>query len=380
MKNCPYYKKCNGCQLQNLDYQKQLQFKQVKAINLLGKFCHVDEIIPMQNPLNYRNKVQTCFVSIKGEMLSGVYQSTTGKVVPVENCMIEDVVAGEIIATLRKLFVSFKVKPYDYESGTGFLRHVLIKRGFQSGQIMVVLVTVDGAIKSQRSFVNALLAKHPHITTVVQNINNNDIKLSLGNENINLYGDGYIEDCLCGLTFRISPKAFYQVNPVQTSALYNKAVEFAELSGDELLIDAYCGTGTIGMLMASKAKKVIGVELNCDAVADAVANAQFNKIDNIEFYCKDAGDFMSAYADEGKNVDVVVTDPPRIGCSREFLQSLVKLSPKKVVYVSCNPQTLQRDLTYLTRKGYKVKKTQPVDMFPYTEHIESVVQLIKKDY
>lgn len=379
MNNCPYYKKCNGCQLQNLDYQKQLQFKQVKAINLLGKFCHVDEIIPMQNPLNYRNKVQRCFVSVKGELVSGIYQSTTGRLALVDSCMTEDLVAMQIIVTLGKLFSSFKVKPYDYSSGTGLLRHVLIKRGFATGQIMVVLVTTKGAIKSQRSFINALLSKHPDITTVVQNINTNDIKLSLGEENITLYGDGYIEDTLCGLTFRISPKAFYQVNPVQTTVLYNKAVEFADLTGNELVIDAYCGTGTIGMIMASKAKNVIGVELNADAVVDATYNARINNIDNIEFYCKDAGEFMADYATQGKSVDVVITDPPRIGCSREFLQSLVKLAPEKVVYVSCNPQTLARDLSYLSRKGYKAQKIQPVDMFPFTEHIECVAQLVKKD-
>lgn len=380
MKPCPYYKKCNGCQLQNLDYQKQLQFKQVKAIKLLGRFCHVDEIIGMQNPLHYRNKVQSAFAIKKGELVSGIYQSTTGNVVPVNNCMTEDTVAGEIVATLCKLFVSFKIKPFDYEKGTGFVRHVLVKRGFESGQIMVVIVTKSGEIKSQRSFINALLSRHPQITTIVQNINDNDIKLSLGDKNIILYGNGYIEEQLCGLTFRISPKAFYQVNPTQTVALYNKAIEFADLTGNETLVDAYCGTGTIGMLMAFKAKKVVGVELNADAVADAKANAKLNNVDNIEFYCKDAGEFMVDLANKGEKIDVVVTDPPRIGCSREFLQSLVKLSPKKVVYVSCNPQTLARDLSYLQRKGYKTQKIQPVDMFPFTEHIETVVQLVKKDY
>lgn len=377
MKPCPYYKKCNGCQLQNLDYQKQLQLKQVKSIRLLGKFCHVDEIIGMQNPLHYRNKVQSAFAIKKGELVSGIYQSTTGNVVPVNNCMTEDTVAGEIVATLCKLFVSFKIKPFDYEKGTGFVRHVLVKRGFESGQIMVVIVTKSGEIKSQRSFINALLSRHPQITTIVQNINDNDIKLSLGDENIILYGNGYIEEQLCGLTFRISPKAFYQVNPTQTVALYNKAVDFADLTGNETLVDAYCGTGTIGMLMASKAKKVVGVELNADAVADAKANAKLNNVDNIEFHCKDAGEFMVDLANKGEKIDVVVTDPPRIGCSREFLQSLVKLSPKKVVYVSCNPQTLARDLSYLQRKGYKAQKIQPVDMFPFTEHIECVALITK---
>lgn len=377
-KRCPYSKKCGGCQLQNLPYPEQLRFKQVKLIKLLGRFCHVDEIIGMAEPYNYRNKVQTCYAMRQGKLLAGIYQSSTGKITPVENCMIEDETASRITSTIAKLLVSFKIKPYDPERGTGFLRHTLIRRGFATGQIMVVLVTRSGEFKSCRSFVNALVERHPEITTVVRNVNDGRIRLSLGKKNEILHGEGFIEDWLCGLTFRISPAAFYQVNPIQTEVLYGKAKEFAGLTGTETVLDAYSGTGTIGMIMAANAKNVISVELNPDAVKDAKANAENNGIKNIDIYCADAGRFMVELANEGRQIDVVITDPPRAGCSMDFLRSLVKLSPKRVVYVSCNPETLARDLGYLTRHGYKANAVQGVDMFPFTEHVECVVRLSRE--
>ena len=378
MSLCPHYRKCGGCQLQNMTYEKQLSFKQVKVIRLLGRYCHVDEIIGMKEPYHYRNKVQAAFGMKNGKVVSGVYQSSTHNIVPVDDCLIEDTVADSIIVTIRKLSVSFKMKPFNDVTMTGFLRHVLVKRGFVSGQVMVVLVTSGGAFPSQRSFVNALLQRHPEITTIVRNINDRRTSLVLGAKSEVLYGDGYIEEKLCGLTFRISPKSFYQINPVQTEVLYNKAVEFAGLSGTERVIDAYCGTGTIGLIMSKHAGEVIGVELNPDAVKDAKSNAAANGVKNIRFFCGDAGRFMVEMAEMGEAADVVMTDPPRAGCSPDFLRSLVKLAPKRVVYVSCNPETLARDLGFLTRKGYRVQKIQPVDMFPFTEHVETVVLLEKR--
>lgn len=376
---CPYAKKCGGCQLWNLTYPEQLSFKQVKLIRLLGRFCHVDEIIGMDDPYYYRNKVQTAYAMRRGKVIGGVYQSSTGKIAEVENCMIEDEAASRISSTIAKLLVSFKIKPYDPESRTGFFRHTLVRRGFATGQIMVVLVTRSGEFKSCRSFVNALLQRHPEITTVVRNINDGRIRLSLGKVNQTLHGEGYIEDRLMGLTFRISPSAFYQVNPVQTEMMYGKAKEFAGLTGDETVIDAYCGTGTIGMIMADCAKKVIGVELNADAVKDAKANAKNNGIKNIEFHCTDAGEFMVDLARQNQKIDVVITDPPRAGCSKDFLRSLVTLAPKRIVYVSCNPETLARDLGYLTKNGYKANAVQGVDMFPFTEHVECVVRMVHRN-
>ncbi len=375
---CPYRKKCGGCQLQNLEYAEQLSFKQVKLIKLLGRFCHVDEIIGMDDPYHYRNKLQAVYASKRGKIICGLYQSSTGKIAEIEDCMIEDEASSRISSTIAKLLYSFKIKPYDPESGAGFFRHVLVKRGFVTGQIMVVLVTRSGEFKSCRSFVNALLERHPEITTVVRNINDGRVRLSLGKVNQTLHGVGYIEDELMGLKFRISPNAFYQVNPAQTEVLYSKAKEFAGLTGGETVIDAYSGTGTIGMIMAAGAKKVISVESNADAVKDAKANAKKNDIKNIDIYCADAGKFMVELAREKRKIDVVITDPPRAGCSRDFLHSVVTLGPKRVVYVSCNPETLARDLAFLTKNGYKVKAVQGVDMFPFTEHVETVALLSAK--
>lgn len=379
MNRCPHYKKCGGCQLQNMDYEKQLSFKQVKIIRLLGRYCHVDEIIGMSEPYHYRNKVQAAFGMKNGKMISGVYQSSTHNIVPVDDCLIEDEIADKIIATIRKLAVSFKMKPFNDVTMKGFLRHVLVKRGFVSKQVMVVLVTSSGAFPSQRSFINALLQKHPEITTIVRNINDKHTSLVLGERSETLHGNGYIEEQLCGLTFRISPKSFYQINPLQTEVLYNTAVEYARLTGTERVIDAYCGTGTIGLIMSKNAGEVIGVELNKDAVKDAKFNAHLNEAKNIRFFCGDAGKFMVEMAQAGESADVVITDPPRAGCSLDFLRSVIKLAPKRVVYVSCNPETLARDLGFLTRKGYKATKIQPVDMFPFTEHVETVVLLEKRE-
>ena len=378
MTPCPYAKKCGGCSLQNLPYEEQLHLKQAKLIGLLGRFGRVEEIIGMDDPTHYRGKIQAAFKSKSGKVISGVYQSATRRIVEVEDCMLEDPCAAPILATIRKLCGSMKIKPFDLESGQGFLRHVLIRRGFASGEIMVVLVTVPGEFRSKRSFVNELLRRHPEITTVVRNINPTETALFLGSESYVLHGEGVITDRLCGLDFRISPRSFYQVNPVQTEVLYGKAREFAGLTGKETVIDAYCGTGTIGLTMAASAKEIIGVEVNRDAVADAIDNARRNGVENAAFHAADAGQFMEAMAAKGQTADVVITDPPRAGCSGKFLHSLMKLAPNRVVYVSCNPETLARDLYTLTKGGYKVKKMQPVDMFPFTSHVECVVSLTKK--
>lgn len=374
---CPHYKKCGGCQLQNMAYERQLSFKQVKVIKLLGRYHHVREIIGMENPYHYRNKVQAAFGERRGQIISGVYQSSTHNIVPVDSCMIEDEKADEIIVTIRKLLKSFKLKAFDDVTMRGFLRHVLIKRGFSSGEIMVVLVTSADDFPKESQFVNALIERHPDISTIVQNINNKRTSLVLGEQSRVLYGSGYIEEDLCGFRFRISPKAFYQINPIQTEVLYNKAMEYAELSGDETVLDAYCGTGTIGIIASKHAKLVVGVELNSDAVKDAHINAKLNDIKNIDFYCADAGKFMVEAASAGAKYDVVIMDPPRAGASLDFLRSVVTLLPQKVVYISCNPETQARDLSFLTRKGYKVRRIQPVDMFPHTEHVETVVLLSK---
>lgn len=376
---CPLYKKCGGCQLQNLSYEEQLKWKQRKVQRLLGEFGRVNAIIGMEKPYHYRNKVQAAFsVDRNGKIVSGVYQSGTHSIVCVDSCLTEDEKADRIIVTVRKLLKSFKISAYDERSGRGILRHVLVKRGFKTNEIMVVLVTSGPIFPAKNNFVKALLKEHPEITTIIHNINPYRTSLVLGDRETVLYGKGKIEDVLCGLTFRISARSFYQINPVQTEVLYNTAMEYAQMTSKERVIDAYCGIGTIGMVAAKTAGEVIGVELNKDAVKDAISNAKRNNVKNIRFFCADAGDFMRAMAEENEKADVVLMDPPRAGSDEQFLSSLLKLSPNKVVYISCNPETQQRDLRYLSNHGYKVEKIQPVDMFPHTNHIETVVSLSKK--
>ena len=376
---CPLYRKCGGCQLQNMSYPRQLHWKQELVERLLGRFHRVNPIIGMEHPYHYRNKVQAAFaLDRRKQIVSGVYQASTHRVVPVESCMIEDETADRIVGTIRKLMKDFKMEPYNEDTGRGLVRHVLVKRGFVSGQVMVVMVTVSPILPAKNNFVKALRKAHPEITTILQNVNNRATSMVLGESEKVLYGPGYIEESLCGCVFRISAKSFYQINPVQTEVLYNKAIELAGFTGKETVVDAYCGTGTIGLIAAKRgAGHVTGVELNRDAVRDAISNAKRNGIKNVYFYNADAGEFLSAMADAGETVDVVLMDPPRAGSDERFLTSLAGLAPKKIVYISCNPETLQRDLQFLVRAGYHVQEIQPVDMFPHTNHVETVVLLSK---
>lgn len=375
---CKTSKKCGGCQYQGMEYPQQLRRKQKKTEDLLKKFGKVSPVIGMEQPYFYRNKVHAVFDrDRKGNIISGIYEVNTHHVIPVEECLIEDEKCQEIIRTIRGMLKSFKIKTYDEDTGYGLLRHVLVRRGFQTGQIMVVLVIGSPVFPSKNNFVKSLRKTYPEISTVVLNINDKKTSMVLGERENTIYGPGYIRDILCGCTFRISPKSFYQVNPVQTEILYQTAIEYAGLTGKETVIDAYCGIGTIGLVAARKAGKVIGVELNKDAVRDARINAKENAIKNARFYQGDAGDFMVSMADAGEKADVVFMDPPRAGSTQEFLSSAVKLQPSRIVYVSCNPETLARDLKYLVKNKYQVKKIQPVDMFPFTEHIETIVLLSK---
>ena len=374
---CPVAHKCGGCDWIGKSYDWQLAEKKKAMAKLLEPFCKLEGITGMKEPFYYRNKVHAVFDrDNKGNIISGIYEKNSHRVVAVEKCYIEDQKSGEIIQTIRKLCKSFKIKTYDEDTGYGLLRHVLVRSGFHTGQYMVVLVLGSPIMPSKNNFVKALRTVHPEISTVVVNVNDKRTSMVLGEKEQVIYGKGYIEDFLCGKTFRISPKSFYQVNPMQTEKLYNKAIEYAGLTGQEVVVDAYCGTGTIGIIMADKAKEVIGVELNGDAVKDARINAKRNDCKNISFYEKDAGEFLVQMAEQNAKVDVVVMDPPRAGSDEAFLSSVVRMSPKRVVYVSCNPETLVRDLKYLTKNGYKVKRAHAVDMFAQTsEHTELVTML-----
>ena len=375
-KICPYAKKCGGCDYQGMAYPKQLETKQNYVKKLLKEFVKVSPIVGMENPYHYRHKVHSVFGCVgRGQVVAGVYKMNSHDIVDIENCLIEDEEADKIIRDVKGLLKSFKIKAYDEDTGYGLLRHVLVRKGYHTGEIMVVLVLVSPILPSKNNFVKALRKNHPNISTVVINVNDKKTSMVLGERNIVVYGKGFIEDKLCGCTFRISPNSFYQVNPAQTEYLYEKAIACAKLTGKERVIDAYCGTGTIGIIAAKHAREVLGVELNKDAIRDAITNAKRNDIKNIRFVNDDAGKYMVSLAERKENIDVVIMDPPRSGSDEAFLSSVVKLAPKRVVYVSCGPDTLARDLKYLTKKGYKVEEAIPVDMFPFTSHVEMVCLL-----
>ena len=375
---CPHAKLCGGCQYQGLPYAEQLRRKQRQAEALFSSFAPVSPILGADEPLHYRNKVHAAFgFDAQRRVVSGVYRPGSHVIVPVEDCLIEDETADRVIAAIRALLPKLKIPVYDERRGSGWLRHVLVRRGFATGEIMVVLVAVSPVLKNQKAFLSELLGRFPAIRTVVLNVNDRFGPVVLGPKSKVLYGDGYIEDILCSLRFRLSPTAFFQINSAQCEKLYAKAIELAQLSGTETVLDAYCGVGTIGLCAAAKAKQVIGVELNREAVKDAIANARLNGIKNAWFTAGDAGAYMDGMLREGGRPDVVLMDPPRAGSDRRFLDALLRCSPKRVVYVSCGPDTLRRDLDFLTRGGYRVEAIQPVDMFPYTEHVETVVLITR---
>ena len=340
-KVCPLAKKCGGCDYQGISYEEQLKKKENSVRKLMKEFGEIRPIIGADDPYHYRNKVHAVFSRKRnGEIVSGIYQEGTHKVVPVDACQIENEKADEIIVSVRKLLKSFKIKVYDEDTGYGLLRHVLVRTGYMTGQIMVVLVVSSPIFPSKNNFVKALR--------------------------------------LCGCMFRISPTSFYQINPVQTEKLYKTAMMLARLNKRNVVVDAYCGIGTIGMVAAKTVKEVIGVELNAEAVRDAQSNARRNNMKNIRFVQGDAGVFLEGMADREEAVDVVFMDPPRSGSSPEFLKSLLVICPKKIVYISCEPETQARDLKTL-KKDYKVEAIQPVDMFPFTEKCETVVLLTRKE-
>ncbi len=376
---CPISGKCGGCQYIDKSYEEQLSIKRKYLSRLLSEFGSVDEVIGMNEPYHYRNKVNATFHHKRGgEIVAGRYEEKSHRVLTVDDCLIENKKAQEIIESIRGLLKSFKITAYNEDTGYGLLRHVMVRTGYATGQIMVVMVTSSPIFPSKKNFAKALLKLHPDITTIVQNINDKDTSMVLGERNQTIYGKGFIEDKLCGKIFKISPTSFYQVNPVQTEILYNKAMELAGLTGKETVIDAYCGTGTIGIVASDNADKVIGVELNKAAVKDAIVNIKANGCKNVDVYAGDAGKFMVKMAAEGAHADVVFMDPPRSGSSKEFLDSVFKLNPDRIVYVSCGPDTLARDLKYMVERGrYKVGKIVGVDLFPWTEHCEVVVLMTK---
>ncbi|MBR5944609.1 MAG: 23S rRNA (uracil(1939)-C(5))-methyltransferase RlmD [Lachnospiraceae bacterium] len=375
---CPVSGICGGCNYIDVPYGEQIKRKEEALQKMLKPFVKTDSFIGAASPLHYRNKVHAVFGMSRKKPVCGIYKAGSHDIIPVEGCLIENEKASAIIKTIKELAPSFKIRNYDEDTGYGLLRHVLVRCGHNSGEIMVTLVIVSPIFPSKNNFVKALTKVHPEITTIVLNVNDRRTSMILGDRETVIYGKGYIVDKLCGKTFKISSKSYYQVNSTQTEVLYNKAMEYAGLTGKERVLDAYCGTGTIGLIASDKAKEVIGVESNKDAVRDAINNSKHNGVKNARFVAADAGKFMVDAANHGEQFDLVFMDPPRAGSDEAFLTSLEKLAPKKIVYVSCNPETLVRDLKHLTKNGYRVNKAVGVDMFSQTDHVETVVSLQRK--
>ena len=375
-------KKCGGCPMLGLDYAEQLKQKEAAVRKLVGKYGPVAPIRGAENPCHYRNKVISTFAAGPGgKLVSGIYAAGTHKVLPVESCLLQDEVLDTVMQAVRAAASTCRYQPYNEDKGTGLLRHCLLRRGVVSGQVMVVLVTAQPVLPGAKNFVRALLAeaekRHVPVTTVVQNYNPRRTSVVLGEEEKVLYGKGFILDTLCGKTYALSPRSFYQINHDQTEVLYGLAVEAARLTGKEVVLDAYCGIGTIGLTAADHAKQVVGVELNRDAVRDAIGNARHNDVKNARFFAADATQWITEAAAAGQRADVIFMDPPREGSTPQFIESVARMAPKRVVYVSCNPETMARDLALLTAKGYRAEGFTPVDLFPQTAHCETVCLLSK---
>jgi len=380
---CPLAKECGGCALQHMNYKEQLKFKTNHVQDCINKFSRLDikvkDCIGMENPFNYRNKSQVPF-SMEGKKICyGFYKQNTHKIIQMDSCSIQSEDADKILKTIADLMKKYKLSAYEEDKRKGILRHVLIKKGFSTNQIMIVLITNVNSFPKRKEIVKDLVKAHPNIRTVIQNINTRDTNVILGEKENILYGNGYIEDILLGVKFKISSKSFYQVNPIQTATLYSKAIELADLSKKDRVLDTYCGIGTIGLIASKNVDEVIGVEIVKDAIKDAEGNARINNINNANFVLADASDFMVDLSKTSEKMDVVFVDPPRKGCDEKFLSSIMKLSPKKIIYISCNPSTLARDLGILKEK-YNIEEIQPVDMFPHTYHVETIALLhLKKD-
>ncbi len=374
---------CGGCQFQQLSYPAQLKYKQNKVFNALKR--HLDkemDVLPcigMDDPYHYRNKIQVPIGrDPHGHIVSGFYRSGTHKIIPIDTCYIEDKRASSIIRVIKDLMKEFKYSPYDEDTRHGLIRHVLVRTSYHYDEIMVTIVTNQDEFKGKNNFVKELIKRCPKIKCVVQNINTRDTNVILGEKERVLYGSGEIKDSILGVDFLISSKSFFQVNPIQVEKLYQTAIDFANLTKDDIVFDAYCGIGTIGLIASKKVKEVVGVEIVKEAIFDAKKNAKLNQIENTTFICNDASDAIERFAQSKKVFDCVFVDPPRKGLDEKFVNSLLETKPKKIIYVSCEPETLARDLVLLS-KSYEIKKVQPVDMFPMTHHVETIVGLFLKD-
>lgn len=376
---CPYSAKCGGCTMIDVPMEEQLAGKKARVEECVGAFGPVEPVVRTKNPYRYRNKVTSVFgLDRKGHPVCGVYRRGSREIVPVKDCLIENKRADEIVQDIYGLLASFRLRVYDPETGFGTVKAVQIRTAHVTGEILVTIVTAGPVFPSRNNFAKALMKLHPEITSIVQNIKDNDSSMILGTREKVLYGKGFIVDELCGRKFRISSRSFYQVNSLQTEKLYNIAIDAAGLTGRERVLDAYCGIGTIGICAADRAREILSVELNADAAQDADANVRLNGLSNVTVYAEDAGRFMQEMAAQKESADVLFMDPPRSGSTEEFLEAALVMRPSKIVYISCNPETLGRDLKVLTDGGYRMKKAVPVDMFPFVEDVETVCLLCRQ--
>ncbi|WP_342490299.1 23S rRNA (uracil(1939)-C(5))-methyltransferase RlmD [Bacillus sp. FSL R5-0443] len=379
---CPIYKQCGGCQLQHMTYEGQLLFKQKQVKDVLERIGKLDlsnvtvhPTLGMEDPWNYRNKAQVPVGEREGGLVAGFYQQRSHDIIDMSACLIQQSKNDEAVQAVKDICTSYGVKAYNEERHKGWLRHIMVRYGVVTGEMMIVFITRTSDFPHKAKIIEDITAQFPHVKSIVQNINPNKTNVIFGNETNVIWGEEYIYDLIGDVKFAISARSFYQVNPEQTKVLYDKALEYAELQGEENVIDAYCGIGTISLFLAKQAKKVYGVEIVPEAIEDAKRNAELNGITNAEFAVGEAETVIPKWYEEGITADTLVVDPPRKGCDEALLRTIIDMKPKRVVYVSCNPGTLARDLRVLEDGGYQTLEVQPVDMFPHTNHVECVAVL-----
>lgn len=381
---CNVYYQCGGCQLQHMSYGMQLEMKQNQVKSVMRKIAHLEHVpvhptIGMEDPWRYRNKVQIPVGEKDGELITGFYQQRSHRIIEdMETCVIQDEANDRAVEAVRRIADRLGIQAYDEKSDRGVLRHIMVRTGRETNDTMIVIITRTEKLPYKDQLVKELTETYPHIKSIMHNINKARTNVILGRKTNLLWGEEYIYDSIGDIRFAISAKSFYQVNPPQTKKLYEKALEYAAIENTDIVVDAYCGIGTISLFLAQKAKKVYGVEIVPEAISDAKTNAKLNGITNAEFVVGEAEKVMPWWKAQGLNPDVIVVDPPRKGCEVDFLQAMIAMEPKRIVYVSCNPSTLARDLRVLKDGGYETKEVQPVDMFPQTGHVECVVKLERK--
>ena len=383
---CKVYKRCGGCTVQHMNYKKQLDYKFERVKDCISKIGGLDSSlveypIGMKEPERYRNKVQLPVGIVKGELSIGFYAPRSHNIINLETCLIQDKVADKVADITRKWMIKYNISAASIDgvfNKNGLIRHVMIRKGFTTNEVMVVLVSTKKSVPNIENFIEEIKNNIEGIKSIILNVNKENTNVILGQECITLWGKDTITDYIDNFKFNISPLSFFQVNPVQTEKLYSKALEYAGLTGEETVFDAYCGTGTITLFLSQKAKKVYGVEIIEPAIINARENAKINNIDNAEFFVGKSEEIIPELIEKGIVPEVIVVDPPRKGCDIKLLEAIGKAKPKRVVYVSCDPSTLARDLKILEEKGYKTEKVQPVDMFPHTSHVEVVTLLVRE--